>query len=348
MASIYVWNGSSWILATSKVWSGSAWVPTTPYMWNGTTWNFTTPGGTTVPPYTPPLPAVTLSPTSVNPGTVGAVYSTAINAFGGTGNGYTFSVSRGSLPVGLIVSPGGVLSGTPLSAGTYDFTISATDPLGNTGSQAYTLTIAPAVVVGPTGPVTPTNNIVLNAHNVVEIDLTDFNYAEAGIMYVITTGAAFSDNTPLPAGSVVEWHSNPTIGNNGIIFTNEWNPKNDPASNYEIQATYISSTTGTTQLNASPTNQNLGTWYNMGAQGFFILYSLYAIISLSVSDEHKQMTIRIDIRRASDQVIVATNTVSLEVSVINSLSGSGSSSSGSTIPPNLGSGQVPGNSIGLS
>ena len=43
-----------------------------------------------------------------------------------------------------------MLSGTPTAAGTYSFTVTATDTVGATGSQSYTVTINPAVTITTT------------------------------------------------------------------------------------------------------------------------------------------------------------------------------------------------------
>ena len=53
---------------------------------------------------------------------------------------------RGSLPTGLVLSTGGVLSGTPSAIGSATFTVTATDSSSGkyTGRQNYTLTINPA------------------------------------------------------------------------------------------------------------------------------------------------------------------------------------------------------------
>ena len=75
-----------------------------------------------------------------------------MSATGGSGT-YSFAVTSGSLPSGLSLntSTGGV-SGTPTTAGTSSFTITATDSktAGLTGSQAYTLTVNSAVADPPT------------------------------------------------------------------------------------------------------------------------------------------------------------------------------------------------------
>src|SRR5262249_7987625 len=58
----------------------------------------------------------------------------------------------GSLPAGLSLSSGGVLSGTPSAAGNSTLTVTATDSSGGTAatvSHAFTLTVAAAAVVAP-------------------------------------------------------------------------------------------------------------------------------------------------------------------------------------------------------
>ncbi|HEU0297230.1 MAG TPA: sortase [Anaerolineales bacterium] len=88
--------------------------------------------------------AITLSPVTLPNGTVTFAYSQTITASGGTAP-YTFAVTAGTLPTGLTLSSGGVLSGTPTATGTFNFTVTATDSSGGsgpfTGSQAYSITI---------------------------------------------------------------------------------------------------------------------------------------------------------------------------------------------------------------
>jgi hypothetical protein len=92
--------------------------------------------------------AVTLSPAALPNGTVGAAYSQTVSASGGTGTGYSYSVSSGALPAGLSLNAStGLVSGTPTTATSYSFTIRAVDSGSNAGSQAYNVTIGTA---GPT------------------------------------------------------------------------------------------------------------------------------------------------------------------------------------------------------
>ena len=82
--------------------------------------------------------AITVSPGTLPNGDVGIPYSQNLMVEGGT-PGYTLSVS-GNLPTGISLV-GTALTGTPTTAGTFAFTIQATDSLGCTGSQSYSVTI---------------------------------------------------------------------------------------------------------------------------------------------------------------------------------------------------------------
>ena len=91
-------------------------------------------------------PAITLSPSTLPSGTVGTPYGTlTISASNGT-SPYTF-VWTGTPPPGLMLSSVGVLSGKPTTAGSFSFTIKATDASTGTGpytgSRNYSMTINP-------------------------------------------------------------------------------------------------------------------------------------------------------------------------------------------------------------
>jgi PKD repeat protein len=98
--------------------------------------------GTCAPVMTAPCcPAITLSPSSLPGGAVGVGYSQTLAASGGTAP-YTYTLASGDSPGGLSFSTNGVLSGTPATAGTFAFTVAATDSNQCTGSGAYTVTIS--------------------------------------------------------------------------------------------------------------------------------------------------------------------------------------------------------------
>ncbi|UXN68021.1 putative Ig domain-containing protein (plasmid) [Devosia neptuniae] len=100
-------------------------------------------------------PAISVSPGSLPAGAVGSGYSQSLSAFGGTAP-YNFSVS-GTLPSGISMTPAGLLSGMPLSAGSHTFSVIVTDSTTGGGpysaSIPYTLVIAPpSLTLSPTLP----------------------------------------------------------------------------------------------------------------------------------------------------------------------------------------------------
>src|SRR5205823_9505168 len=78
---------------------------------------------------------ITLSPSTLPSAQTGAPYGQMITASGGT-SPYTFTVTSGALPPGLMLnSATGLVSGTPTSGGAFTLTIAATDANGCVGSM---------------------------------------------------------------------------------------------------------------------------------------------------------------------------------------------------------------------
>lgn len=94
-------------------------------------------------------PTITLSPASLPNATVGTAYSQTVSASGGTAP-YTFSAT-GSPPPGMTLGASGTLSGTPTTAGDFNFTAVATDAQSFTGSKAYSVHVAAIAPGAPTG-----------------------------------------------------------------------------------------------------------------------------------------------------------------------------------------------------
>jgi large repetitive protein len=97
--------------------------------------------------------SITVTSTAVTPlsltmstlpnGTVGVPYSATIGVTGGTAP-YSCTIAAGSLPAGLMLGGGCVVSGTPMAAGTSTVTVTATDSsnpaLTTTGPETITIT----------------------------------------------------------------------------------------------------------------------------------------------------------------------------------------------------------------
>jgi hypothetical protein len=90
-------------------------------------------------------PVINTTQQDVPNGLVNMPYGTYINVSGGTGP-YTYSITSGGLPPGVTFSPTniGQLSGTPTTAGTYNFTVQVKDSLNATATASYTIIISSA------------------------------------------------------------------------------------------------------------------------------------------------------------------------------------------------------------
>jgi hypothetical protein len=80
----------------------------------------------------------TVTTTNLPDGTLAVPYSQTILADGDTP--ITWSLLSGSLPTGLSLSSGGVVSGTPTVAGSYSFIVRATNATA-TDDQPFSITI---------------------------------------------------------------------------------------------------------------------------------------------------------------------------------------------------------------
>jgi len=87
---------------------------------------------------------VVIGTSSLAAGTVGSGYSQTLAASGGT-LPYTWNLITGSLPAGLgLNSATGIISGTPTTAGTSNFTVRVSDANATSTSQALSLNIGAA------------------------------------------------------------------------------------------------------------------------------------------------------------------------------------------------------------
>jgi len=93
-----------------------------------------------------------ITTTSLPNGTVGSAYSARLAAAGGRTR-YTWAVTVGSLPAGLLLnSSTGDITGTPTTARTYDFTAQVTDADKTTAARAFTVTIGAALAITTASP----------------------------------------------------------------------------------------------------------------------------------------------------------------------------------------------------
>jgi hypothetical protein len=89
------------------------------------------------------IPPLQITTTSLPGGTAGTAYNASLVATGGVAP-YTWTVASG-LPAGLSLSATGTISGTPMTAGSYNVTVKVTD------AAAYQATAVVAIVIAAAG-----------------------------------------------------------------------------------------------------------------------------------------------------------------------------------------------------
>ena len=149
-------------------------------------------------------PTVSVDPPTLPAASAGVAYSQTLTASGGVAP-YSFTVNAGSLPSGLNLTAGGVLSGTPSASGTFNFTVTASDANGQTGAAAYTLTIAvptlnlsPGTLPAGTAGSTYTQTLVLSG-GIAPYVVTQSGTLPAGLSF--NTGTLSFSGTPTEAGN---------------------------------------------------------------------------------------------------------------------------------------------------
>ena len=88
-------------------------------------------------------PPLTITSSSLPAGTVGAAYSQALAATGGTPP-YTWQLTGGSLPGGVTLASSGIISGTPSAAGSFTFQVTVRDSQQASATGSFTVTITAA------------------------------------------------------------------------------------------------------------------------------------------------------------------------------------------------------------
>lgn len=166
-----------------------------------------------------PAPALAVTTTTLTDPQEGVAYHRAVSAAGGTGTGYDWSVSQGSLPPGLALSTSassGTISGTPTAHGIYDFTLQVEDSAANTATQAYTVTVMPATPLSITTTSLPDADQNFQYSELITAsDGSGQGYQWAVVSGSLPPGLGLTDGTP----SATLDGAPPTLG--GYAFTVE-------------------------------------------------------------------------------------------------------------------------------
>ncbi len=161
-------------------------------------------------------PSINISPTSLPNGMVGTFYDQLISAAGAPGP-FTFAATGGALAPGLhLNSTTGQLSGTPMAAGLFNFTITATDASGScSGSRTYSITIGGAPTPTPTPDIDPAGSTLINESCPPANGVVDPGEHVTLSLTLMNNGGASASNlvaTLQPSASVIATSSTQTYG----------------------------------------------------------------------------------------------------------------------------------------
>ena len=185
-------------------------------------------------------------------GVVGTPYSVTLTAAGGT-TPYTWSISAGSLPAGLTLNAStGVVSGTPTTAGTANFTAKVTDSKGKTATFATSITILSSMltiaVTSSPATVAPggTLSYTITATNSGQTTLTGATFTDP--LADVLDDASYNGDASATAGSAVfsspnlTWTGTLAVGASATI-TFSVTVKNPDTGNKSLASTVTSTTT---------------------------------------------------------------------------------------------------------
>lgn len=143
-------------------------------------------------------------------GTAGTAYYQAFYATGSMAP-YSWSPDSGTLPGGLSLTSGGILSGTPTNSGTFNFSVRVADSTGESATNSFALTIYP-------GPLTITTTVLASA--LVGAPYSQTLTASGGTppyTWSLQSGA-LPDGIDLSSDGVLSGTLTNAIGGRGVLF----------------------------------------------------------------------------------------------------------------------------------
>jgi hypothetical protein len=152
-------------------------------------------------------PAFIINPVSLPDGQLGMIYNQTLSVSNGNPP-YTWSVSSGALPDGLSLNPAaGTITGTPLAAGNFNFTIRVIDSSDSSAGLSLSINVPPLPAPTSTTPavpitvtVTPTTPVVTLSQQVTTTTAVPGEAHNLAIDMFGTTGQMLVN----PDGSLAE------------------------------------------------------------------------------------------------------------------------------------------------
>jgi pseudomonalisin len=166
---------------------------------------------------TPPPPVMITTSSTLSSTAAGTALSVNLAASGGIPP-YQWVATSGSLPAGLTLDPSGVLSGTPTTPGSYNFTISVTDGNGAGTSQTFQITITSPVSGGGSSSSSTTAAVYHVFPQFADGRVSDGTYYRTTLMISNTSSNNAACTLQLHGLSIIGFSSSYSVTANGWMI----------------------------------------------------------------------------------------------------------------------------------
>lgn len=241
-------------------------------------------------------PLLSIVTTSLSSGTVGVSYNLSLLASGGK-TPYSWSIVSGNLPSGLNLNTSGIISGTPTTAGTYNFTVQVRDSSSSqqTDLKELSINIADGTAADTTAPtvnslsVTP-SSVTLGSSFTISYSVSDtggsgLNRVElwrangsggspvgwVEVKRTLASGNSYSGSfSDTPSSGGTYWYGIHVVDNTG-----NWTPESSPVKVTVTASTLYVSLVASPSSGTAPLNVNLTATVSGTATGT-INYTFYS------------------------------------------------------------------------
>jgi hypothetical protein len=152
-------------------------------------------------------PSLSITTTSLSSATAGTAYSNPLSASGGK-SPYSWTITSGTLPAGIVLLPAGSLSGITSQTGQFNFTVQVSDSSSpkQTATRSFPLTVSNAGTIAVT--VTPATATVASAGSAQFTALVS-NTSNVAVTWSASLGTV--SNTGLYQAPTVSVNTNATV-----------------------------------------------------------------------------------------------------------------------------------------
>lgn len=153
---------------------------------------------------------ITITTTTLPGGYQGTLYtSTTLAATGGSGTGYSWAwtaASGSSIPPGLSLSSGGLITGTPTTGGTFSVVVTVKDSANNSAQATFAIAIEATLAISTTSPLpSGTLNVAYSQMLAATGGSGTYTWSTTGTNTLSSVGLSFSggvvSGTPTASGA---------------------------------------------------------------------------------------------------------------------------------------------------